>query len=66
MFRVYEFLNGKFHDISPADGCLTEAAAFAAARTGYREHLVILVSDSKLIAAIYGFEESTGTATFGW
>jgi hypothetical protein len=66
MFRIYEFVNGRFWDMSPADGYHTEAAALAAARAGYREHLLIVVADSRLVGAIYGSEEATGMATFDW
>ena len=64
MLRIYELLDGKFRDISPVQGYQTEAAAFAAARGGYREHLLIIVRDSYLIGALYAGKESTGSATF--
>lgn len=66
MFRIYELVNGKFRDISPAGGYPTEAAAIAAARTGYREHLIIVIGGGNLIGAIYGCQESVGTPTSDW
>ncbi len=66
MFRIYELFEGKFRDISPAQGYQTEAAALAAARAGYRDHLVIVIGDSKLVGAIYGDQECAGTISFDW